>query len=122
MQLIPVDDLSDLVWGILQIVAKDSPVNMKLGAALTRRGKVVAKAFNTHKTNPSYSHFNENGFGTTHAEMSCIYRAKLQGIKTLKGLEMYVYRRHGCKAKPCPKCEKALKEFGIKRVYYSNVS
>lgn len=101
-----------------------------LGAVLTYGSKVIAVGYNSSKTNPIQKHYNtERGFdpntknnGMLHAEMACLVQTRDLDIDWSK-VSIYIYREHKdgsyALAKPCPACQKALEERGIKKIYYT---
>ena len=101
-----------------------------LGAVLVYGGKVIATGFNTNKTNPMQKQYNvERGYnqdiknnGICHAEMLVLQKTKYLDIDWSKAT-IYVYRelKNGSLAcsKPCKACEKAMKERGVGKVYYT---
>ena len=101
-----------------------------IGAVLVYGNKILATGYNTNKTNTTQKRYNiERGYdqnvknnGICHAEMQILLKTKFLDIDWDK-TTLYVYRELkngtiGC-AKPCPACEKAIKERGITSVYYT---
>ena len=95
-----------------------------IGAVLVYGNKILATGCNTNKTNPTQKRYNiERGYdqnvknnGICHAEMQILLKTKFLDIDWDK-TTLYVYRELkngtiGC-AKPCPACEKAIKETRI---------
>ena len=101
-----------------------------LGAVITVGSRIVAVGYNTTKTNPIQKYYNlERKFdyetknnGMVHAEMACLIQTKNMDLDWTKAA-IYVYREHKdgtpALAKPCPACQKALQERGIKNIYYT---
>lgn len=102
-----------------------------LGAAIVYRGSLLATGFNSNKTSPIQKKFNrERNFdvnasyavNSLHAECACLNKIKYLDIDFSKAV-LFVYREHknGHKAlaKPCPACEKFIRNLGIKEVYYT---
>lgn len=85
----------------------------KLGAVIFKHGKVIAKGCN--KTNRGISANYGHWAGSLHAELAAIINART----SLKGSSILVARSTGSMAKPCPSCMAAIKEAGIKNVYYT---
>ena len=86
----------------------------KIGAVLVVNGHPLSVGCNQLKT-----HQNAPYTGL-HAEVQAM---KSCGRKFIKGASIYVYRKRkdgkiGV-AKPCKHCMKALKDFGVRWVYYS---
>lgn len=101
-----------------------------IGAVITYKGHVVSSAWNTSRTSPLQKHYNQfrrmqggNIQHKLHAEIHALSKIKNLDIDPRK-LNIYVYREHksgirAC-AKPCPSCQKALIDAGIKNVYYTD--
>ncbi len=90
-----------------------------LGAVITDKDQIQSVGFNKLKTSPASKH----RWNFLHAELSALFRAK---FKDLKGCDIYVYRENmngkvGM-ARPCSVCMAALKEAGIRKVYYTTES
>lgn len=54
---------------------------------------------------------------SVHAEIDCL--AGLNFYETI-GNYMYVHRRGGNLAKPCEKCDHVLRQFGLKKIFWSD--
>ena len=111
--------------------------NIHIGAILVYKNKIIASGWNTQKTSPiqyKYNvyreiankdnrHFSANDhLPCIHAEMKCLIDSKDMNIDWSKVL-LFVYRESCNKTrmcKPCPSCEKALKDRGIKHIYYTS--
>ena len=101
-----------------------------IGAIVTYGSKVVGVGFNSRKSSPIQKKYNiERGYdpnvknnGQIHAEMMCLINTKYLEVDWSK-VSLYIYREHKdhttALAKPCPACEKAIKERGIKQVYFT---
>lgn len=104
--------------------------NHQLGAVMILGNKVLAVGYNTTKTHPIQKLYNlERGYdpnvknnGQIHAEMMCLINTRYLEVDWSR-VSIYIYREHkdhsSALAKPCPACEKALKERGITQVYYT---
>lgn len=102
----------------------------KLGAVMMLGNKVLAVGYNITKTHPIQKKYNiERGYnpdvknnGWVHAEMMCLINTKYLDVDWSK-VSLYIYREHKdhstAIAKPCPACEKAIRERGINQVYYT---
>ena len=103
----------------------------KLASAVVYKKYVIATGVNSYKTHPL---MNGEGYKEgqvfLHAEMDAIKNAlKLIDVEQLSQCDLYVVRvkRPNYKskewiyglAKPCPGCTKAIANFGIRNVYYS---
>lgn len=105
--------------------------NVNVGCVATVHGKVISVGFNTTKTHPVQKHFNQfrdvsevPGAGkinhSLHAEIMCLNA--LHGAD-LEHTKLYIYRQrrdqpHGL-ARPCKACMAAIREAGIRRIYYT---
>lgn len=94
-----------------------------LATTFDKRGRVISKASNsyikTHTLQASYA----SKVGTDykiylHAEVLAIIRAKGRQIYKIR-IERYTKDNLPALAKPCPICELAIKEAGIKFVEYT---
>ena len=103
-----------------------------LGAVAIYRGSLLATGYNSCKTSPLQKKYNhereymaEANFAntnSTHAEMACLSKIRYLDIDFNK-VKLCVYREHknGIKAlaRPCPACQKMIKDMGIKEVWYT---
>ena len=99
-----------------------------LGAAAIYCGKLLAVGWNSCKTHPVQAKYNssERGFdgyffkSSIHAEMMVINKIKHLDINFGK-VKLFVWRgSHAPRlAKPCAACERALRDLGIKHIYYT---
>lgn len=95
--------------------AEKSTHRYKLGAIIFKQGKVISKGFN--KTNRGVSYFGRHYWeGSLHAEISAIINAKCN----VAGSSLFVARRNSLCARPCVSCLAAIKEAGIKDIFYTN--
>lgn len=103
----------------------------KLGAVIFTNKKILVGGSNANKTSPIQSRYNIfrksrpiDVKSCCHAEMSALVRLKRLYPK-LSGeqLSILVYRETAvgeyAMARPCPACEKALRDYGIKHIYYT---
>ena len=109
-------DITDPIWGLAKEESEASPKRFKLGAVISKRGRIVTSSHNKFKSHPHFG--NDNDYRWLHAEAAAIYSAKCKGFN-LEGATIIVYRKHGRNAKPCAHCQKLIKEAGIKKVIYS---
>jgi deoxycytidylate deaminase len=124
---------------LAKIASKFSDYNKKkvhIGAVLVYKNKIIANGWNSRKTNPiqyKYNKYRENlNLGNRsysadahlpciHAEMKCLIDTKDIDIDWSK-VSIFVYRESCNKTrmcKPCPSCTKALRDRGIKNIYYT---
>lgn len=97
--------------------ARSSTCRYKVGAALFINGKLISLGTNSKKTHP----LSETIFNWSHAEMDCL--AGLQRRDLLKST-LFVARvtQTGTLriSKPCKVCQKVIKSFGVKKVWFIN--
>lgn len=114
-----------------------SKKNIHIGAILVYKNKVISNGWNTNKTSPIQMRYNkyreqtnnkERGYSAdshlpcVHAEMMCLINSKDLDIEWSK-VNLFVYRESKGKmrnCKPCPSCQKALQDRGIKSIFYTN--
>lgn len=109
--------------------------NIRIGSVLIYKNKVIANGWNTIKTNPMQYYYNKyreinddernydykKHLPCVHAEMKCLIETKDMNIDWNK-VSIFVYREHNNKmlnCKPCKACSKALRDRGIKDIYYT---
>lgn len=116
----------------LQKVASANPSdNAKVAAAIVRNNKIVAIGINSMKSHPMAARFSKNEQAIfLHAEVAAIKNALREiEVTDLEKMEMYICRVKKPKpfskrwvwglAKPCIGCQRAIAEFGLKRVVYT---
>ena len=89
---------------------------------------VIGVACNTNKTHPTqkyYNRFREESdvlMPKLHAEINCINQIKHLDINFSK-VKLYIYRIRNDKpygmSRPCPSCMAAIKDLGIRDIYYT---
>ncbi len=99
-----------------------SPYHVICGA-LTKRGRIISIGFNSYvKTHSLQKHYAvKNDLihkEFLHAEISAIIKAKnkIHSVMILRKPNIDKL----CNARPCPICRMALKEAGVKNVFFSN--
>ena len=103
----------------------------KIGAVAVFRRTIIAQGHNQDKTHPLQQRYNIYRYNVNgdhyypskmHAEMELISKIRYLDIN-FSEVEIYVYRetKDGRKAmaRPCAACTKALKDLGIKKVFYT---
>lgn len=101
-----------------------------IGAILVYKNRVIAVGWNTTKENPIQKKYNQyRGFDTDvcvnslHAEMMCLIKARKLNIEWSKA-SLFIYRsfKNGKNAiaRPCEACMQAIKDYGIKNIYYTS--
>ena len=95
--------------------AEKSTHHYKLGTVIFRQGKVISRGHN--KTCRGFKgNTGEYWQGSLHAEISAIIAARCN----LAGSSILVVRRGLRLARPCVACLAAIKEAGVKSLFYSN--
>lgn len=99
-----------------------------VGCIAVYQGQVLALGCNSNKTHPVqkfYNRFREDSSALLpklHAEINCINQLKGLNINFSK-VKLYIYRigndRDFRMARPCPSCMAAIKDFGIRDIYYT---
>ena len=97
------------------------------GAVAIYHNKILAIGWNSHKTSSMQARYNRlrgfDGFDYTssiHAEMMVINKIKYLDID-FSQVRLFVWRGKNKPmiSKPCPACEQAIRDLGIKRVFYT---
>lgn len=101
----------------------------RIGCVAVYQNRIIGIGYNCNKTHPIQKEFNRyrkirynNAITPTiHAEMMCLLSIKNMDLKWNK-VSLYVFRScakgYGM-ARPCAACMEAIKEFGIKNIYYT---
>ena len=99
-----------------------------VGCVAVYQGQVIGLGCNTNKTHPIQKFYNkyriksDNMLPKLHAEMSCINQIKHLDINFSK-VKLYIYRIRNDQpfglSRPCPSCMAAIKDLGIRYVYYT---
>lgn len=116
LQEASIEDLSDSYMALAKSQSEQSSLRFKLGAVIKIGKKSRVSAYNVHKT---HGKLGSGRYNSLHAETHAILKAKKQGMD-LKGATLYVYREGGLNSKPCPDCQRIIKQHGIKKVIYTN--
>lgn len=96
----------------------------KVGAVITYKNKLISAGTNTEKSHPVQKRYDKDrGFPThhgCHAEVRAILNGKSD---ILTGCSIYVYRetKNGrlANSRPCSACVKMIKDYNIKKIYYT---
>lgn len=115
-------------------VALTSDYNkIHVGCVATYKGKIIGTGRNSNKTHPLQKNYNRfripEGEDITmivlpkiHAEIDCLSQIRGLDINYSK-VKLYIYRvcnarLHGI-SRPCQSCMAAIKDMGIKNIYYT---
>lgn len=103
----------------------------RLGTVITYGNKIISVGFNQLKTSPiqkKYNRYREGEFpphihnDTIHSEIDALNKCSFVDIDW-KNVTLYVGREdkagNSKLAKPCPACMQAIRDRGIKKVYYT---
>lgn len=121
--------------GILHTLAKVAAANPaqreKLAAAIVCRNKIISIGMNSMKSHPMAAKYGKNEHAVyLHAEVAAIKNALREiSVDEFSKCDIYITRVKKEKpftnkyvwglAKPCAGCERAIAEFGLKRVVYT---
>ena len=99
-----------------------------VGCVAVYHGQIIGIGCNTNKTHPAQKFYNryrepsDTMLPKLHAELSCINQIKHLDINFSK-VKLYIYRIRKDQpfglSRPCPSCMAAIKDLGIREVYYS---
>lgn len=99
-----------------------------VGCIAVYQGQVIGLGCNCNKTHPTQKYYNQyrkrsdGMLPKLHAEISCINQIKHLDINFSK-VKLYIYRIRKDQpfglARPCPSCMAAIKDLGIKNIYYT---
>lgn len=99
-----------------------------MGCVVTDGHHIISSGYNSTKTNPLQKELNRERFPEDthhflHAEVDALLPLLNHKDINWKKCSLYIYRelRNGQKslARPCPSCQKLIKQLGIKKVYYT---
>ena len=99
-----------------------------VGCVAVYHGQIIGIGCNTNKTHPAQKFYNryrepsDTMLPKLHAEISCINQIKHLDINFSK-VKLYIYRIRKDHpfglSRPCPSCMAAIKDLGIRDVYYT---
>ena len=124
------DKRAVLAFEIARQVAKQSQyLKFHVGCVITYKGMVIATGVNSNKTHPMQNEYNkyriespEDYDAKCHAEIAALLHIKDKSLDAKK-MRLYVYRimknRDFGMARPCPSCMQAIKDFGIRTIFYT---
>jgi tRNA(Arg) A34 adenosine deaminase TadA len=117
---------------LYEYIYSDKPFrNTKTVSFLMYKGKIISFGVNSDKTSPMQKFYRvktelkdiENFIDKEHSEINCLRKCDCSDINFAKTELVIISKR--CDglfrlARPCPVCMKAIKDFGITRIYYTN--
>lgn len=99
-----------------------------IGCVAVYQGNIISIACNTNKTHPMQKYYNryreesDAMIPKLHAEINCLNQLKHLNINFSK-VKLYIYRIRNDRpygmARPCPSCMAAIRDLGIKDIYYT---
>jgi len=94
--------------------------NYRVGAVIfDKRGRVISSACNSYKTHPFVLKYSNYPF--LHAETHAIIAGGLDNVHNCDiMITRVLLNGQPSMAKPCPSCQRALKDCGIRDVYYTD--
>lgn len=113
-------------------ISKNSDFNkIHIGCIAVYQGNIIGVGYNSNKTHPVQKYYNKYrnnriycGYlaPKLHAEISCLNTIRFMDINFSK-VKLYIYRsrkdqEYGL-SHPCPSCMAAIKDLGIKHIYYT---
>jgi deoxycytidylate deaminase len=105
------------IFRLAKNVSKHSDYKIKVGCVIVDHSTPISTGFNKIKYNKIWGNPIK---ATIHAEALAM---KNSGKDYLKNSIAFIYREFSngmpALAKPCSDCEKRLRDFGVKRVYYT---
>lgn len=111
---------------LAKVMAKKSELNIRVGAVLVKKNRVIAVGFNKSKTHPIVKRFDYSKGGRfknpgIHGEVDCVLRSDLRDGEVV-GAKMYVVRINKSgefvASKPCLACLSMLKSYGVDKVLF----
>lgn len=102
---------------------------IKIGAVIVHNKEILSVGYNHNKSHPAQKKLNKLRFDESyerckhhiHAEISAIVSAKYHDLKNAR---IYIYRENKTgpqMCRPCEACMFAIKQAGIKHIYYTTV-
>lgn len=87
---------------------------------LTYKDAILAEGINSNCKSDFMLKYDPNK--AIHAEAIAIFRALKHHSRVIHKCELWVCRNnlHSKQSKPCPVCQKIIKQFGIKTIHYTN--
>ena len=99
-----------------------------VGCIAVYQNKIIGSGCNCNKTHPTQKFYNQYRINSDsllpkiHAEINCINSIKSLDINFSK-VKLYIYRIRRDQpfglSRPCPSCMAAIKDLGIKHIYYT---
>ncbi len=107
-------------------ISKLSNHNQKMGCVIVNKHKIISSGYNSEtkchrlQAELDMSYYKMESSGKIHAETSALLPLRRTDLSKAS---IFIYRetKDGTKAlaRPCPCCQKLIKQFGIKHIYYT---
>lgn len=115
-----------------QVATISDFAKIHVGCIAVYQGNIIGIGCNTNKTHPIQKYYNRyrdpecvsNGkcLPKLHAEINCINSIRNLDVNFSK-VKLYIYRIRNDRpfgaARPCPSCIAAIKDLGIRNIYYT---
>lgn len=111
-----------------QVASISDYCKIHIGCIAVYQNQIIGMGCNCNKTHPTQKYYNQyrkrsdGMLPKLHAEISCINQIKHLDINFSK-VKLYIYRIRKDQpfglARPCPSCMAAIKDLGIKNIYYT---
>lgn len=113
-----------------QVAQVSDFAKVHVGCVAVYQGNIIGIGCNTNKTHPTQKHYNkfrddceiDTLLPKLHAEMDCLNSIRHMDINFAK-VKLYVYRVRNDRpygmSRPCPSCMAAIRDLGIRHVYYT---
>ena len=113
---------------VARAVSELSDHKVKIGCVVVNKHRVISSGFNSHiRCHKVQAMLDKESFGCdcpgkVHAETSALLPLIRDGVD-LSRASIYVHREHkngdlAC-ARPCARCERLIKQCGIKKIYFT---
>lgn len=102
-----------------------------VGCVASYKGNIISVGCNTNKTHPRQEYYNRyrceddfdhNCLPKMHAEINCLNAIRHSDIQFSK-VKLYIYRSRNDRAfgiaRPCRSCMAAIRDMGIRHIYYT---
>lgn len=111
-----------------QVAAISDFNKFHIGCVAVYQGQIIGLGCNCNKTHPTQKFYNryrkhsETMLPKLHAEINCLNQIKHLDINFSK-VKLYIYRIRKDQpfglSRPCPSCMAAIKDLGIREIYYT---
>ena len=112
-----------------QIAAVSDYRRVHVGCVAVYQGQIVGIGCNCNKTHPAQKFYNQYRIDSDallpklHAEINCLNQIRRLDIDFSK-VKLYIYRIRTDQpqglARPCPSCMAAIRDLGIRDIYYTS--